>query len=209
MFVQISLLIGILGCNSSVSTPQPETASSKPSLHLPYFNSPEFTPRWLAPTEVPSDFHRVPEFSLTNQHGENITAQNLDGKVTVVDFFFTSCPGICPRLKKNMAIIDEAFERDENLLLLSHTVTPTKDTVEVLKEYASDKGITSTRWHLLTGARADIYNLGRSVYFVEEDLGVNKDPNDFLHTENFVLIDKKNVKKEKEKIIFIKRNVTF
>ena len=182
----IKLWFFILGCKQTDSI----APKSQPTNTLPYFNSPEFTPHWLQPDQVPQDFHRVPEFALINQNGNTITEKDLDNKITVVDFFFTSCPGICPRLTKNMAVIDEAFGENENLLLLSHSVTPDNDTIDVLKEYAQDRDIDAKRWHLLTGDRNLIYHLGRNVYFVEEDLGKQKGPDDFLHTENFILIDK-------------------
>jgi len=158
--------------------------------HLPYFDSKEFTPHWYAPDEVPRDFHRVSAFSLTNQHDRVITEADLAGKVTVVDYFFTTCSGICPMLTKNMAVVDAAVPADEDLLLLSHSATPEKDTVEVLQTYAEAKGVGSERWHLLTGDRALLYHLGREVYFVEEDMGEDKDADDFLHTENMVLVDR-------------------
>ena len=94
-------------------------------------------------------------------------------------------------MTKNMAILQKAFIDDEDILLLSHSVTPTKDSVSVLKEYAVHKGVISDKWHLVTGEREQIYKLGRQDYFVEEDLGLKKDPDAFLHTENFVLIDKR------------------
>lgn len=166
-------------------------ASESPSDALPFYDSPEFTPRWLKPAEVPEDFHHVPPFSLTDQHGATITEKHLDGNIAVVDFFFTSCPGICPMLTKNMALVDASLPDDAPVVFLSHSVTPTDDTVEVLQQFAEAKGVTSARWHLLTGDRDVIYHLGRSVYYAEEDLGVSKSPDDFLHTENMLLLDRK------------------
>ncbi len=113
----------------------------------------------------------------------------MEGKIYVADFFFTICPGICPKMTSNMALLQEAFLDDDNVLLLSHSVMPRRDSVAVLKEYAEDHGIVSNKWHLLTGDREEIYRLGRNFYFVEEDLGLVKESSDFLHTENFVLVD--------------------
>ena len=90
----------------------------------------------------------------------------------------------------NMGIIQEEFLDDDEVLLLSHSVMPEQDSVSVLKNYAEEKGIVSDKWHLVTGDQQDIYKMGRKDYFVEEDLGIEKDINEFLHTENFVLIDK-------------------
>lgn len=158
---------------------------------LPYYNEGTYTPQWLYPgTEALQNFHRIPTFSLTNQEGESFSEQNLEGKIYVADFFFTSCPGICPKMTANMSILQEEYLSDEEVMLISHSVTPELDTVEVLKRYAEEKGVNSKTWHLLTGERSEIYDLGRKQYFVEEDLGLEKDIDDFLHTENFVLVDK-------------------
>lgn len=158
---------------------------------LPYYEEASFTPKWLtASDEVPTDFHRIPDFKLVNQLGDTITEATFKDKIYVTDFFFTSCPGICPKMAKNMSLLQDAFATDDEVLLLSHSVTPEIDSVTRLKKYAEDKGVNAQKWHLATGERQQIYSLGRNAYFVEEDLGVLKDINDFLHTENFVLIDK-------------------
>jgi len=157
---------------------------------LPYYDEATFTPRWYeAEALIPQGFHQIPAFSLINQSGETITEKSLDGKITVVDFFFTSCPGICPKMTDNMSLVQEAFIDDDKIMMLSHSVTPTYDSVPVLKEYALRKKIVDGKWHLLTGDRDEIYALGRKAYFAEEDLGLAKGLDDFLHTENFVLID--------------------
>ena len=88
-----------------------------------------------------------------------------------------------------MKLVQEAFEQENNLQIYSHSVTPDYDSVSVLKKYAERQGISSKKWHLLTGEQTMIYDLGRNQYFIEEDLGLDKDPEDFIHTENFVLID--------------------
>lgn len=158
---------------------------------LPYFNEATFTPQWIDTESVPNDFHRIPKFQLTNQKGVSISENDLNGKITVVDFFFTTCPGICPKMTSNMLLVQDAFLEDNDVLILSHSVTPEYDSVLVLNDYANAKGIISDNWHLLTGERSVIYDLGRNQYFVEEDLGREKGVDDFIHTENFVLIDQK------------------
>ena len=158
---------------------------------LPFYDEATFTPLWLNPEEVSDNFHRVSSFSLTNQDGKIVTEKVLDGHVTVVDFFFTACPGICPKMTSNMKLVQDAFLKNEQVVILSHSVTPAYDSVPILKEYAEGKGILKPEWHLLTGERSIIYDLGRNQYFIEEDLGLEKDPDDFIHTENFVLIDQK------------------
>ncbi|MEM6515280.1 MAG: SCO family protein, partial [Bacteroidota bacterium] len=150
-----------------------------------------FTPNWHSINdEELNTFHKVSPFRLINQNGEIITEQTFEDKIYVADFFFTTCPGICPKMTDNMSILQETFLNDDSVLLLSHSVTPKKDSVAVLKEYAENKGVIANKWHLVTGDKEIIYKLGRQDYFVEEDLGETKDENDFLHTENFVLVDK-------------------
>jgi protein SCO1 len=157
---------------------------------LPYYQEATFTPVWYANEEdLPSGFHQIPAFSFQNQLGENISDQDMEGKILVVDFFFTTCPGICPKMTGNMSLVQEAFITDDQVALLSHSVTPDFDQVPILKDYAEEYRVESGKWHLLTGDRGQIYDLARNYYFVEEDLGLLKDPDEFLHTENFVLID--------------------
>lgn len=158
---------------------------------LPFYCEATFTPHWLDLGDKALDtFHRISSFSLINQEGDIITEKTFEDKIYVVDFFFTICPGICPKMTDNMLIVQDEFLKDDEVLILSHSVTPERDSVSVLKEYADDKGIQSHKWHLVTGTQNDIYKLGRKDYFVEEDLGIEKDMEEFLHTENFVLIDK-------------------
>lgn len=158
---------------------------------LPFYNEATFTPHWIKPNDKSLDtFHKISDFNLINQDGNSITQETFTGKIYVADFFFTSCPGICPKMTNNMTMLQEEFYTDDDVMLLSYSVTPEKDSVPVLKQFAISKGISSQKWHLLTGNQEDIYKLGRRDYFVEEDLGLEKDIKDFLHTENFILIDK-------------------
>ena len=157
---------------------------------LPYYNEASFTPKWLNNVEDLETFHKVPSFNLIDQNGESVTEQTFKEKIYVTDFFFTTCPGICPKMTENMALVQEAFKDDPEVLLLSHSVTPETDSVQVLKTYAENKGAISNKWYLVTGDRKQIYDLGRKTYFVEQDLGQEKDEDEFLHSENFVLIDK-------------------
>lgn len=159
---------------------------------LPYYNEASFTPNWFDNDELKvMDFHTIPTFELKNQEGEVITEKTFENKIFVANFFFTTCPGICPMMIANMSILQKEFLNDDEVLLLSHTVTPEIDLVPRLKEYANKKGIISSKWHLVTGDRKQLYDLGKYSYFLEEDLGMGQIENGFLHTENFVLIDKK------------------
>ena len=174
----------ILGCNS-------EKVKTSRVDELPYYNEATFTPIWLGENERKAkDLHKIAPFSLINQEGDTITEKTFEGKIYVTDFFFTFCPGICPKMTANMGRLQDAFLTDKDVLLLSHSVTPERDSVPVLKEYAENKGIISSKWHLATGNQEEIYRLGRLEYFVEEDLGITKNVDEFLHTENFVLVDK-------------------
>ena len=163
---------------------------SENKVILPFYNDPFFTPHWFTQTkEIPQNFHRISSFSLINQEGNVIHNSDFDNKIYVADFFFTRCPGICPKMTEHMRVIQNHFLNDPEVLLISHSVTPEKDSVKILKEYAEQKGVISGKWYLVTGKRAEIYSLGREDYFVEEDLGLSKKEEDFIHTENFVLID--------------------
>ena len=150
---------------------------------LPYFNSSDFTPEWGRAT------HKIPEFSFTNQNGEVVTNKTYENKIYVADFFFTSCPGICPRLTKNMAKLQEAYKNDSLVMLLSHSVMPWKDSIPALKHYAQKNHVNETKWHLVTGDKDALYNIVRTGYFADEDFVKTQDESDFIHTENFVLID--------------------
>ncbi|MEM6396889.1 MAG: SCO family protein [Bacteroidota bacterium] len=157
---------------------------------LPYYSEATFTPHWLnADDPELEDFHRIPKFSLTNQLGETVTEETFAGKIYVADFFFTTCPGICMDMTKNMSLLQAAFLDYPDVLLLSHSVTPVIDSVSRLESYGRINGVDPGRWHLVTGDRGEIYSLGREAYFVEEDLGIGRSNEEFLHTENFVLID--------------------
>lgn len=180
----IFLAFTIIGCKKSEKEVDCRVET------LPYYNEASFTPKWLNNVEDLETFHKVPSFNLIDQNGESVTEQTFKEKIYVTDFFFTTCPGICPKMTENMALVQEAFKDDPEVLLLSHSVTPETDSVQVLKTYAENKGAISNKWYLVTGDRKQIYDLGRKTYFVEQDLGQEKDEDEFLHSENFVLIDK-------------------
>ena len=106
---------------------------------------------WITPgSNKELAFHKIPNFNLTNQLGETVTQNTFNDKIYIADFFFTSCPGICPKMTSNMAIIQEEFKNDSDVLLLSHSVTPTIDSVSVLKTYAENNNVIDHKWHLVT-----------------------------------------------------------
>ena len=135
-------------------------------------------------------FHKIDDFSLVNQNNEIVTNEIYDGKIYIADFFFTTCPGICPIMKENMIELQDEFINDDDVLLLSHTVTPEIDSVSVLKKYSQEKGVLDAKWNMVTGDKKQIYNLARKSYLVAEDIESPRQY-DMIHTENFVLVDSK------------------
>ena len=135
-------------------------------------------------------YHIIADFSLTNQNGEIVTQNNYTNKIYVADFFFTTCQTICPIMTNHMAQIQKEIMDDPVVMLLSHSVTPEIDTVVLLKRYALEKGVNDTKWNLVTGDKKQIYELARKSYLAVKDFG-DGGAFDMIHTENFMLIDKK------------------
>lgn len=133
-------------------------------------------------------YHRIANFRLTNQNGHIVTQQDYENKIYVADFFFTTCPSICPIMTDNMGYVQSQILNDSNVKLLSFSVTPEIDSVPQLKKYALEKGVKDEKWNLLTGDKKEIYTLARKSYFVVKEDG-DGGPHDMIHTENFVLID--------------------
>lgn len=133
--------------------------------------------------------HRVAAFRLVNQLGDTVSGKELGNKVYVADFFFTRCPTICPVMSANMQKVQEALRDIPDFMILSHSVTPEADSVVVLKEYGERYDTDPQRWWLLTGDKKHIYELARKSYFAVLDEG-DGGMQDFIHTENFVLVDK-------------------
>lgn len=134
-------------------------------------------------------YHKIADFSLINQNGETITQDDYKDKIYVADFFFTTCQTICPVMTKNMHVVQKAFIADNDVKMLSHTVTPEMDTVAQLKRYAQEKGVNASKWNLVTGDKKQIYELARKSYLAVKDDG-DGGSFDMIHTENFMLIDK-------------------
>ena len=135
-------------------------------------------------------YHTIADFKLINQNGDTITQEDYKGKIYVADFFFTTCPTICPVMTGNMVEIQEAIKNDDEIMLLSHSVTPVIDSVPQLKKYAMEKGVIDSKWNLVTGDKKQIYELARKSYLAVKTVG-DGGPYDMIHTENFMLIDKK------------------
>lgn len=150
---------------------------------LPYFGKKQFNGK-------DSVYHTIPDFTLINQNGDIITRKNLEGKIYVTDYFFTTCQSICPIMKKQMNRVYDKFKNDSEILFVSHTVNPEIDSVLTLKNYSKNLGIDNSKWIFLTGKKDLLYRLAREGYYLDASSG-NGGPNDFIHTQNFALIDKK------------------
>ncbi|MEL6483647.1 MAG: SCO family protein [Bacteroidota bacterium] len=134
-------------------------------------------------------YHTIADFELVNQNGKTITQQDYKDKIYVADFFFTTCLTICPIMTKNMAAVQEEISSYPDVMLLSHSVTPQIDTVAQLRRYADEKGVLDEKWNLVTGDKAQIYELARKSYLAVKTDG-NGGEFDMVHTENFILVDK-------------------
>lgn len=162
-------------------------AKGKPDP-LPFYDSADLTPRWEGEREME---HVIAPFSLVNQEGDTIKNKDLQGRIYVANFFFTTCGSICPRMMNNLKKVQDRFRSDTSIMILSHTVLPEKDSVAVLKKYAQKKGINSRQWWLLTGDKEQLYSLARRSYFADEETGYYRSKDEFLHTENCMLVDRK------------------
>jgi len=167
-----------------------ETTTSQADETLPYFNTPDWTPEWIQKTDSQyQQIHQIPAFNFKDQEGHTISNKTVEGKIYIANFFFTSCRGICPKMTSNMYLLQEAFKLDTSIFFLSHSVTPDTDSVAVLKKYAIEHEVNSKQWHLLTGSKKDIYDLAKKQYFAGDTIGYYQTGNEFLHTENFILVD--------------------
>ncbi len=162
----------------------------KPKIKLPVYN-PAMVNFELVDSTIQHQkkYHIISNFSLTNQNGKTITQKDYENKIYVADFFFTTCPSICPIMTDNMRIIQKEIINDNEVMLLSHSVTPQIDSVAQLKKYALEKGVNDKKWNLVTGDKKQIYELARKSYFAVKTDG-DGGPYDMIHTENFILVDK-------------------
>lgn len=162
----------------------------KPEERLPIYQ-----PNMVSATLVDSSmqyvrkYHTIADFKLVNQNGDTITQDTYVNKIYVADFFFTTCPSICPVMTANLAEVQNEFKNDNEVLLLSHSVTPEIDSVAQLKKYAIEKGVVDQKWNLVTGNKKQIYELARKSYMAVMEDG-DGGAYDMIHTENFMLIDK-------------------
>ncbi|MEQ9402993.1 MAG: SCO family protein [Cyclobacteriaceae bacterium] len=134
-------------------------------------------------------YHTVADFSLTDQDSLQVTNETFSGQIYVSDFFFTSCPTICPVMKQQMLRVYEKIENNDQVSILSHTIDPDYDTVEVLKDFADKLGVNSNKWKFVTGDADYIYDLGETSYMVMADEDENA-AGGFIHSGAFLLVDK-------------------
>ena len=163
------------------------TSAADGGVSLPYYDSPDFTPRW-APVA-----HRVASFRLTTDHGETITAESLTGKIHVASFVYTKCAAVCPVLVRELTKVQTATAGLPDVELVSYSVTPDTDTPASLAAFGRERSIDPARWHLVTGDKTLIWRLARESYFADDPRPLT-DPSSpdqaFLHTEKVLLVDR-------------------
>ncbi len=159
---------------------------------LPIYNPSQVSPklvdysmRWIKKN------HKIADFTFTNQNNETVTNNTFKNKIYVADFFFTTCPTICKKMTKHFKYLQNVFKDDGEVMFLSHTVHPENDSVSVLKAYALEHKVNDSKWHLVTGDKRHIYQLARKSYFAVLNSEGDGGEHDFIHTENFILVDKK------------------
>ena len=172
LFAIVLIVLNLLSCN----------VFSNNEI-LPYYNSQDLTPSWNIKNE-----HRITAFNLVDQNGKNFGSNLLNDKIYIANFFFTTCPGICPKMTKCFKVLQDSISLMNHVELVSFSVMPWVDTVNKLKKYGEENGVNPAKWHMLTGDKSIIYSLGRSSFFADN----NKltDSTTFLHTDKMYLIDK-------------------
>jgi protein SCO1/2 len=183
-----SLLIAIITLTVwSCTSKESDQANNKnlPKLGNWYINEFEMEGNIVKDTV----FHKIGDFKFINQEGKEISNQTVDGKVYVADFFFTTCPTICPIMKTQMLRVYEKFKDEPGFLILSHTLDPEHDTAELLKDFAAKIGVEDDKtWHFLTGDQEKIFEIGQTSYLTTAMEDKNE-PGGFLHSGAFVLVD--------------------
>lgn len=182
-FITITLL---LGATAAIIGGYMTFSKGKQVWELPYFEPLE---KGLKTNKDSLGRHLVYDFSLTDQTGKTVTRKDFENSITVVDFFFTSCQGICPKMNSQMKRVYDNFQGNKEVKLISHTVNPEKDSVEVLAAYAKRYNADPDQWHFVTGDKAQLYMLARKSYMISDTNG-DGGKEDFVHSQNFALVDK-------------------
>lgn len=139
--------------------------------------------------EGDTTYHTVKPFLFIDQYNEKVTEETVNGKIYVTDFFFTTCQSICPIMSNQLERVYQKFHNNSDVLILSHTVAPEEDSVNILMDYAKLHGVKDKQWLFLTGDKKDLYAMARQSYLLNAEEG-NGDEDDFIHTQNFALVDK-------------------
>jgi protein SCO1/2 len=190
IFIKYRLFLGVFFALSAIILYLFYTAL-KPVKTLPIYNPADVNPELVDSTvQYISKYHTIADFSFVNQNGKTITQKDYEGKIYVADFFFTTCPSICPKMTANLFDVQKAIINNPKVMLLSHTVFPENDNVPVLKAYAKKYGVDDKKWNLVTGDKKEIYTMARKSYLAVK-LGKPEELYDMVHTENFVLVDTK------------------
>ena len=176
-----TLALLLMGCSGSTTEGGQETGTEEKGSGLPYIGFHEFG--------ADTVYHTVPEFFLTAQDSSMVSKETVEGKVHVVNFFFTSCPAICPAMIAQMKRLQENTSDIEELLFLSHTIDPRRDSIPRLNEYIAEKELDTRNWYFLYGEKEYVHDLGESGYMINamED---DQAEGGFLHSEHFVLVDR-------------------
>ncbi len=158
---------------------------------LPYFAKKDLEPFWeKEEKKISSRAIQIPNFHLTNQENNTFTNENIRGKLTVVSFFYTLCHGICPNIVEQLKKVQDAYSNDPNITIVSYSITPDLDKADVLKNYAKEKKIQSSKWNLLTGKREVIYDLARQSFQADTEASDKMSEKDFVHSESLYLLDR-------------------
>lgn len=160
-----------------------KSREQKPLRTLPYFGKKKYV------NTGDTSYHTVKNFSFINQYNETVTQQTISGKIYVTDFFFTTCRSICPVMSTQLERVYREFYNHKDVMILSHTVNPEEDSVEVLLRYAGQHKVSNRQWLFLTGDKKQLYDLARQGYLLNAEEG-NGGAEDFIHTQNFALVDK-------------------
>jgi protein SCO1/2 len=163
-----------------------QTSASKNAL--PILGEREATEQVInGKTVTDTIYHQIPDFSFVNQDSQRVTRQTVAGKIYVADFFFTTCPTICPKMKSQMLRVYEKFKNNDQVVLLSHTIDPEHDSVAVLRDYAERLGVSSSKWQFVTGAKDSIYTI--AAQYMVSAMEDEKEPGGFVHSGAFILVD--------------------
>lgn len=179
LFLSVLIFLNLTSCYQTSKT------------QLPIYNPADMDQRVVDPSMSDTKKnHTVSNFRLINQNGNVVTQEDYKDKIYIADFFFTRCTTICPIMTNNIGKLQDIFKTDDDIMFLSLSVTPEIDSISVLREYATNKGVIDSKWNITTGEKKHIYELARKSYFAVLDKG-DGGYQDFIHTTNFILVDKK------------------